>query len=111
MSINSPAIAAGSSVTRSDTRAVASQVASEIPPASYLFIDTDGLPTQVTQPADIEGKIAIYRSGTDQFVQMYVVVDTGQGLEWKPVVNAAITNSYTGKAYDPLARFYDPLAS
>ena len=111
MSINPPLISAGPSVTRAQTKAVAVQLATAVPPGSYFYMDPNGLPTAIEQPADIEGRIAVYRSGTDQFVQMYVVVDTGTGLEWKPVLNTTVENSYTGKAYDPLARYYDPLAS
>ena len=69
MSIDPPIIAAGPYYP-ADSKAVHLPIASAVPPESYLIQDVDGLPTQINQPADIEGRITVYRNGGDQFLRL-----------------------------------------
>ena len=116
MTINPPTVAVGPTITRADTRAVAIKIVNAVPPLPHKYIELapSGLVyylREIPQPADIEGRIVAYRDGLDEFVQLYVVVNTGSLLEWRPVIGADLINSFTGKPYDPLAAYYDPLAS
>jgi hypothetical protein len=59
-----------------------------------------------------EGELYVQRESGSQYATLFVSVDINGVLQWKAVrstANAIDTN--TGKTWDPLASFYDPLAS
>ena len=111
MTIQPSIIAAGPTVARADTKAFAGHVAPVPPPAFYESVDENGDYVLVNQPADFEGRIVFHRAGDTRSLQAYVAVQAERGLQWKPVRLGATVNSFTGEPYDPLAGFYNPLAS
>ena len=59
-----------------------------------------------------EGELYVQRELGTQFATLLVSINIGGVLEWKPARSTAnIIDSSTGRLWDPLAPFYNPLAS
>lgn len=112
MAINKPTIAAGPTYTRERVQTVIGKITSVIPPGSRRYISENNTVIIENQTAEREGQMLFYRDGVAFDVQIYVVVTINNVLLWKPVLpTAQIQNSANGRAWDPLAGFYDPLVS
>lgn len=112
MSISKPIIAAGPTVKRDKTKDTKLIISSALPGTQRKYIDENGQLAFDDQLPQREGQLFAYRDGSAPGASLYVAVDMNGTLEWKLVVPGLnIVNSSTGKPWDPLAGFYDPLAS
>ena len=112
MSIQQPYMTVGSTSTRANTKTVVLAIAGAIPPETYRVPSGDGTSVEVSQFPVTEGAVVAHRQEGSSDVQLYVTVLVNNVPIWKPVIMIAeIVDPYTGKPFDPLARFYDPLAS
>ena len=58
-----------------------------------------------------EGELYVQRESGSQYATLLVSVDINGALQWKAVRSTAnAIDTSTGKTWDPLASFYDPLA-
>jgi hypothetical protein len=112
MPISKPIIAAGPTVKRGKAKGTKLLISSALPGTQRRYIDENGQLTLDDQLPQREGQLFAYRNGSDPGASLYVAVDMNGTLEWKRVVPGLnMINSSTGNAWDPLAGFYDPLAS
>ena len=114
MTIEKGYLTVGPTVTRGDAKAFAAAIVPASPPSSYVrpIPNSGGQAEIIEQPAEREGQIVFFRDQGSSLLQAYVVVSVDTVLVWKPVVSSIGTiNSNTGQPYDPLAGFYNPLAS
>jgi hypothetical protein len=65
------------------------------------------------QSPKAEGQIAVWQQNVgDPAAQAYVAVFISGALQWVRVIHTlGLQNSNTGTPWDPLASFYNPLAS
>jgi len=90
-----------------------SYITSSVPGTTRLYKDeTEAVVTDPQLP-EVEGQIAIYKPNNgDQLATMYVAVEINGSLEWKTTISlAGLTDSNTAGEWDPLAPFYNVLAS
>lgn len=112
MSISKPIIAAGPTAKRDKAKDTKLFLSSALPGTERRYIDKNGQYVFDGQYPQREGQLFAYRDGSAPGASLYVAVDMNGTLEWKRVVPGLnIINSSTGKPWDPLAGFYDPLAS
>lgn len=112
MPISKPIIAAGPTVKRDRLKDTKLLISSALPGTTRIYIDSSGQLSVDDQLPKREGQLFAYRNGSDPGVSLYVAVDMNGTLEWKRVIPGLnIVNSNTGQSWDPLARFYNPLAS
>lgn len=105
MAFDPNVIAAGVSAPRSRIKTVVIGNVPVAPPASYVV---DGV--TYTQPAERVGQIRFAREDPNtRKGNLYVVVEIDGVLQWKLVQLGGYIDSATGKSWDPLAGFYDPL--
>lgn len=112
MPISKPIIAAGPTIKRGKAKDTKLILSSSLPGTQRRYTDENGLLVLDDQLPQREGQLFAYRDGSAPGASLYVAVDINGTLEWKRVVPGLnVVNSSTGKPWDPLAGFYDPLAS
>ena len=113
MAINKPIIDAGPTYSREDVETVVCKITNTDPVNNAArIIVLDGKLQALSQIPLNEGQLLIYQNGTELTVTMYVAISISGALHWKQVVSVGeIVNNHTGQKWDPLARFYNPLAS
>jgi len=111
MTISTPIIAAGSTVTRANAKTVVVRIRSTIPPRTdYQVID--GAVVEINQIPVFEGEMIVYRNPDDGSATMYVAIKDTRGLLWKKVKNwGNVKDPRTGLTKDPNLGFYSILAS
>ena len=83
------------------------------PGHARTFVDENGTLTSDLQFPEVEGQIAVWqRTGSDDVGQAYVVVRVDSVLKWVRVLHTLdLQDARTAEPWDPLAGFYNPLAS
>ena len=82
-------------------------------PTDTIFYSDNGLPS-VRHSLDpvAEGELYVQRESGTQYATLFIAIDIGGALEWKVAGSTVgVIDSNTGKPWDPLAPFYNPLAS
>jgi hypothetical protein len=77
------------------------------------YTDEDGNISFDAQLPEVEGQIVVFQEAQgDEVGTAYVAVTIDNVLYWKPVIRTLdLRDSRTTNSWDPLAGFYDPLAS
>jgi hypothetical protein len=82
------------------------------PTEDVLYTQDGVLKNRTAVIPTAEGELYVQRESGSQYATLLVSVDVNGTLQWKAVRSTANTiDTGTGKAWDPLASFYDPLAS
>lgn len=107
MAVNNPIIAAGSTVTRANTKTVVGKLSSTIPPGNDNTV-VDGVFTPVGQSPQREGQALFVIDSTGRAATVYIVIETQPGtLEWRRAFPSGETvDPRTGMAKDPLYGLY-----
>lgn len=115
MAINSPIIAASSTVTRAEVKTVIVPTTSTIPPNGELKV-VDGVLVALDQGPKREGQMIVYVDQSDplnRIALMYVVIaePVSEFLIWKRVSNwGVVTDPRTGLPKDSRTGFYSIFA-
>ena len=115
MAINSPIIAASSTVTKAEVETVIVATTSTIPPSGDLKV-VDGVLVALDQEPKREGQMIVYVDQSDRLNRialMYVVIAKpgSESLIWKKVSNwGVVTDPRTGLPKDPRTDFYSIFA-
>ena len=83
------------------------------PGTDRRYVNEEGNVVLDPQLPEVEGQIVVFQKAHgDQYAQAYVAVSIQGTLQWVRVLRTIeIINKSTGKAWDPLDKFYNPLAS
>jgi len=83
------------------------------PGYARAVVDESGTLISDPQLPEVEGQIAVWQKASgDEAAQAYVVVRINNVLTWVRVLHALdLQDTRTSEAWDPLAGFYNPLAS
>lgn len=83
------------------------------PGAIRLYKDEDGIIRADPQLPEVEGQIVVFQEAQGSGLgKAYVAVTINNILYWRPVIRTLdLRDSRTTNSWDPLAGFYDPLAS
>ena len=92
-------------------------IVDKIPPTAFTSQRSLTYPynlgyTTVSNNPLFEGQVCVYYDqANEDYPNMYIVIDIDGTLTWKIVdFSAGTIDPSTGKAWDPLASFYTPLA-
>lgn len=90
-----------------------SYISSAEPGTARKYVDSDGNLASDDQLPQVEGQIAVWKKGNgDQLAHAYVAVSVSGALKWVKVIHTLdVLDTRTDASWDPLASFYNPLAS
>jgi len=99
MSINKPAIAAGSTQWIARTYGGRIRIVPVVPGNKYLGLDEAGQLTYKTTDPSVEGELIIQQSGTgdSKTMSLYVAVDISGALAWKKASVLEGSDRYTNQ--------------
>ena len=82
------------------------------PAESFLYTQNGVVKNRAAVIPTTEGELYVQRQSGSYYATLLVSVDINGTLQWKAVRSTAnVIDANTGKTWDPLAPFYDPLAS
>lgn len=114
MSIDNGRIVSKPTRARSEFSALfVERFSSSEPGTPRRYVDSTGSVVSDEQLPSVEGELFVYRPDTSiQYATLYIAVDIGGTLEWKRVnPMGSAQDRRTGNSWDPLAGFYNVLAS
>jgi hypothetical protein len=102
MTIQTPIIDAGATVSRAEVKTVLGSISDVVPPTSFLAIENGQLVNKSQDPLR-EGQMVFVESSDGSYVTPYIVVTVATELTWKRIFSAGVTQDpRTGKPKDPL---------
>ena len=114
MAINNGRLVVGPTLKRDQEKLFfVSYITNTLPGTYRRYVGEDGNATLDPQLPEVEGQIVVFQEGQgDQAAVAYIAVTIDSTLEWRPVVHTLdLGDTRTTETWDPLAGFYDPLAS